>query len=179
MARKPTKQETIDALTTALAALIHQDTPDGVIAAYAHAKELLQELGAMPVETVTVPMTPNRVAAIFCEMHKAQFGQNPRFDVKDRQALIDISKMFSGTEEVLFREIVREFFNDDKCTWINGGPNNRPMMHCIQWLCQSARVMRYERQIADRERQEEPTEWDVAVTRGEPKSSGLWEGVPT
>lgn len=151
MPRKATNAQTIAALTTALQALIKQDTPEGVVAAYAHAKELLQELGAIPVETVFVPMTPNRVAAVYCEMHKAQFGQNPRFDGKDRQALIDISKMFSATEELHFRMIVREYFNDDKDPWINGGPNNLPMMHCIQWLTQSARIMRYERQIADRE----------------------------
>ena len=170
MAKKPTKQETIDALTTALAALIHQDTADGVFAAFAHAKELLQELGAMPVETVTVPMGCNRVIAIFYEMHKAYFGQPPRYDVVDKfKAAPNIAAMFSGTEETHFRTIVREYFNDSQDPWMNGGPSNPPMMFALKWLDSSQRVMRYERQIADRERQEEP----------ETAKSGLWEGVPT
>lgn len=156
MAKKPTKQETIDALTTALAAMIRQDAPDGVTAAYAHAKELLQELGAMPVETVHVPMTTNRVIAVYCEMYKAYFNHvSPRLDGENIGAAGRIAKMFSGCEETHLRTIIREYFEDHKDPWMNGGiPGYMPKMHLLRWLDDSARLMRYEQQIADREREE-------------------------
>lgn len=168
MAKKATNAEKIAVLIEALQALLTVSEPEAVKAAYAHGKDVLRALGALPAEPVTPPLTANRVMAIFAEMHKAHFGFNPRFDGHDANSAKNIGAMFFGTEELHFRMIVREYLDDGKDTWMNGGPNNPPMMHALKWLDSSQRIMRYEYAIAQREFQE-----------AEPEPRDKYEGIPT
>lgn len=169
--KKKTKAETIEALTTALQALVSVKDPEAVHGAYDHAREVLREVGAMPTEPMPAPMTANRVIAIFSEMHKARFGINPRLDGVDVGKAKNIAAMFSGTEELHFRMVVREYFDDDTDPWMNGGDHNPPMMHALKWLDSSPRIMRYEQQAIQREQMEaEP----VIATKRDP-----FEGIQT
>jgi hypothetical protein len=151
--KKPTKDEKIQTLANALRGIIHAGGEQGIDhPAVQHAKDALTFAGE-PFEKIgeEPQMSPNRVAAVFCEMHKAYFGINPRFDGRDRAALIEIAKMFKASEEVQFRGIVREYLDDKADPWMNGSDRNPPMMHAICWLNNSARIMRYEQAVASRD----------------------------
>lgn len=180
MAKKPTKDEQIKALANALKGMLvlvegesggGSDLWEGN-AHYEAACAALKMVGAIADEPVKLPLTPNRVAAIFCEMHKAQFGYNPRFDGADRQALTEIAKMFEAAEELQFRMIVREYLDDATDPWMNGSDTNPPMMFAVKWLNSSARIMRYESQITEKEHQDDAPVLPTA--KRDP-----FEGIPT
>lgn len=145
MPKKLTQAAKIVTLTNALRGLINKPECKAAVDA---AQEALRLCADVPQAPVTVPLTANRIIAIFCEEHKRQFGRNPRMDGKDASRAKELSGMFSASESEHFRLVAREYCADTD-DWMTGNDKRPAMMWQLKWL-NGARVERYETQIAER-----------------------------